>query len=258
MEQKILIEDNSGDRKYFTLVPNFILNHSSATDQAVYLQMKRLTDETNKNICYPSFRYLKKQLRIGETTLKKSIKYLIEHKWIEDSGKKRIKTKGGYQWTQTYKINDIWKLNIEYYQGVSNQGHPEINKVSPESNKVSPIEVKVSPASLAKEEPLKKELIKEEHIDNSFKNINYLLDLFKGVNPSYKRLFLNRTQRAAITRVLKSIGEEKLVFILNALPKSNSEKYAPTITTPLQLEEKLGQLISFWQKKKNNNQIAIL
>ena len=106
-EQKMLIKDGGNDKKYFTLIPNFILNHSTAIDQAVYSQLKRLTDETNKTICYPSFRYLKKQLKIGEGNLRKSIEYLIQHKWIEDTGKRKIITGGGYQFVQTYKISNF-------------------------------------------------------------------------------------------------------------------------------------------------------
>ena len=39
--KNLSISDESGDKKYFTLVPNYILNHSSAIDQSLYLQMKR-------------------------------------------------------------------------------------------------------------------------------------------------------------------------------------------------------------------------
>lgn len=131
MEQKFLIEDESNDKKYFTIVPNYILNHSTHTDQSVYIQMKRLTDNSGKNVCYPSYKYLMKQCGIGKVKLKKSIEYLIKHKWIENIGKRQIKTKGGWQWVQAYKINDIWKLNIEYYQGGSETEHLE-HKGGPE------------------------------------------------------------------------------------------------------------------------------
>ena len=46
MAQKTIdILDESGDKKYFTIVPNYILNHSTATTQALYLQMKRLAND---------------------------------------------------------------------------------------------------------------------------------------------------------------------------------------------------------------------
>jgi hypothetical protein len=48
MAVKIL--DNSGDKRYFTIVPNYILNHSTAIDQALYLQMKRLAGD--EGLCF--------------------------------------------------------------------------------------------------------------------------------------------------------------------------------------------------------------
>jgi hypothetical protein len=44
--------------------------------------------------------------------------------------------------------------------------------------------------------------------------------------------------------------------IINILPITNTKKYAPTITTPLQLEDKLGQLVAFTKKKDDNKSKA--
>jgi len=116
MENRFFIEDNSGDKECFTIIPNYILNHSTAIDQALYLQMKRLTSDGKKE-CYPSFNYLAKQLHIGKKAIKKSLEYLVSHKWIDSLGKKRIMTAGGLQWVSAYKINNIWAINNEHYKG---------------------------------------------------------------------------------------------------------------------------------------------
>src|SRR3990167_2506138 len=116
-ESKLFIEDESGDRKYFTIVPNYILNHSSGIDQALYLQMKRIAGE--KGICFASQVHLRKQLGVGKTTLKNSIQYLLDHKWITFAGDKVVQTRGGAQEIKTYKINDLWKMNVNYYEGGS-------------------------------------------------------------------------------------------------------------------------------------------
>ena len=121
MQQNLDIQDGSGDKEFFTIVPNYILNHSTAIDQALYLQMKRLAGDGRKEYCYPSFRYLQKQLGVGATTLRKSIKYLVEHKWIDNLGKRQVHTSGGMQWVNAYKINNIWDLNSKEYKGVSKQ-----------------------------------------------------------------------------------------------------------------------------------------
>jgi len=135
MEQKYLFEDGSGDKKYFTIIPNYIANNSSANDQALYLQLKRLAGDTGK-MCYPSMGYLRKHLKIGIKAVKTSFKYLIKHGWIESLGKRQVMTAGGMQWVSAYKINDIWKLNIEHYEG-GNESAPLSRGVSEVSKGVS-------------------------------------------------------------------------------------------------------------------------
>lgn len=81
--------------------------------------------------------------------------------------------------------------------------------------------------------------------------INTALEGFKGVNPSYSRLYANKTQRAAMGRMLKAHGLEKMQAVIAYLPTSNAARYAPTITTPLQLESKLGDLFAWAQKQRD-------
>lgn len=87
--------------------------------------------------------------------------------------------------------------------------------------------------------------------------INPLIELFKDVNPSYARLYANKTQRAALERLLKQHGIQKLEAIIKFLPKSNAIKHAPTITTPLELETNLGKLIAWGQKQGNSKRKTV-
>jgi len=87
--------------------------------------------------------------------------------------------------------------------------------------------------------------------------VNEVINLFKGVNPSYARLFAHRTQRTAVERLLKVHGREKLEAMINFLPRSNNMEYVPVITTPAQLEAKMGQLVAALQKYKNKAPIIL-
>ena len=105
-----------------------------------------------------------------------------------------------------------------------------------------------------------KEVGKTPSINNygNKKNLNEVIALFEPINPSYRRLFVNITQRAALERMIKQHGQEKIEWIIKILPKMNKIKYSPTICTPIQLENKLGQLIAFIQKEQgeyNKNKI---
>ena len=99
----------------------------------------------------------------------------------------------------------------------------------------------------------KKETIQKKEASPSDARIPLIIDLFKEVNPSYSRLFGMPPQRSAVERLLKIHGEEKLSSMIAFLPRSNATKYAPTITTPVQFEQKLGDLIAWSQKQKDSN-----
>ena len=88
------------------------------------------------------------------------------------------------------------------------------------------------------------------------KDISEIINLFKPINPSYKKFFSNKTQRGAVERMLKEHGEERIKNLLEKMPQYNIQKYMPVITTPLQLEDKMASLIFLVKKEENNNFIV--
>lgn len=87
--------------------------------------------------------------------------------------------------------------------------------------------------------------------DTYTKDIGTFLQMFSQVNPSYKNLFKNKTERASAERLLKQYGMGKITNLMGQLPAIIQKPYAPSITTPYQLEVKMGTLIAFMQKEKN-------
>lgn len=94
-------------------------------------------------------------------------------------------------------------------------------------------------------------------IESPIDGINDLIKEFEPVNPSFARLFANKTQRAAMTRVVQSIGFDKTRNAIRAAVACHGKAYAPTVTTPVQLEEKLGSLASFFKKQGGPAVVAI-
>ena len=82
------------------------------------------------------------------------------------------------------------------------------------------------------------------------KEINNLIELFKPINPTYDRLFGNKTQRASLDRLVKKFGREKVENMIKTLPKIFGKPYAPVITTPYLLEQKLSNLIVYLKAEK--------
>ena len=80
-----------------------------------------------------------------------------------------------------------------------------------------------------------------------------IIDSFKEVNPMYKTLFPRTPQREAAWRLLEQFGFEVTIGMVDYLKISNAAKYAPTITTPVQLEGKLGELKAWADKQRNGS-----
>ncbi len=93
-------------------------------------------------------------------------------------------------------------------------------------------------------------------VDEQGATINKLLELFKEMNPSYERLYAIRPQRAALERLIKKHGLEKTERMIQAAASAYGKDYAPTITTPVQLETKLGALASYWQRENTKSNKA--
>ena len=103
----------------------------------------------------------------------------------------------------------------------------------------------------------KKEEISIAKSDDFANRINPLIELFKEVNPNYTELYKITTQRNALLWLLKKHGPEKIEQVIRALPKIIYNKYSPVITTPLQLKNKLAQLVAFVRQKSNTkSQVA--
>jgi len=83
----------------------------------------------------------------------------------------------------------------------------------------------------------------------SISDFNSFIKMFETVNPSYKQLYANKTQRSALERLIRDHGENKIRELLRILPQVNDSKYCPEIFTPLQLESKLAQLLIFLKKR---------
>jgi len=131
-EKAYVIKDESGDRKYFTQIPNIIVNHSTAFEQSLYLIMKRIAGE--HGTCYASLNFLSKKMGVHRTTVTETIKKLLKRKWIKETDKRNVR--GGQ--VRQFVIIDLWKLNIDNYESASQMTtNRASNKVSRKSHKVS-------------------------------------------------------------------------------------------------------------------------
>lgn len=248
MKEKYKIKDESGDRKYFTQIPNMIVNHSTAYEQSLYLIMKRIAGENRT--CYASQNYLAEKMGVHKETVLKNINKLLKRKWIVEIAPVIIR--GGK--VRQFAIVDLWHLNMKEYESGAKTSRVEVGLFSSE--------VVLKPARGGAKTSTKKNQ-EEEYKNNVLakpcfagKEINNLIGLFNKLNPSYEQLFKNKSQRAAMERLIKKFGLDKVRRIIEFAEKTSGKQYAPTITTPIQLEAKLGDLIIFFNKEKNNEKFV--
>lgn len=99
----------------------------------------------------------------------------------------------------------------------------------------------------------KKETIQNKYSTNVLANslpINEMITKFQKINPSYKTLYPNKGQRLALERLLNEHGRENVELFIEGAVYAFGKPYSPTITTPFELERKLGALTAFLQREK--------
>jgi hemerythrin superfamily protein len=246
--EKTKIIDKSGDKKYFTQIPNMIVNHSTAYEQSLYLIMKRLAGEGGS--CYASLNFLSSKMGVHKTTVSKTITELLKRKWIEEIENKTVK--GGK--VRQFVVVDIWPRNIKEYES----GAEMTTKQGGASVDGSGAVVDGSGAQTDTKKSYKEEHIKEELLattkvvaERKDQVIFDLIELFKPINPTYDRLFANKSQRQALERLVKKFGREKVESMIKFLPKIFGKRYAPRISTPYLLEQKLADLLAYLASQRS-------
>jgi hypothetical protein len=86
--------------------------------------------------------------------------------------------------------------------------------------------------------------------------ISPLIKEFEEINPTIK--YNNKTQRKACEELISKFGYEKVVATLNYYKSIRGEKFSPVITTPYELQQKMGQLLTFYNKSTNKPKTIIL
>lgn len=94
-------------------------------------------------------------------------------------------------------------------------------------------------------EPLIEPLV--EPIEHS-KEIQEILNLFYEINPTLN--FGNKTQRKAAEDLINKFGFEKTINTVRFSNSIQGKRYAPTITTPLELKNNLSKLMIYYKREQ--------
>lgn len=77
---------------------------------------------------------------------------------------------------------------------------------------------------------------------------NELIDAFKPLNDLYRDFYSNKTERAALDHLARSIGLVKLLKAIQFAVSCLDDEFAPTITKPSELKRHYGRLQKHYKK----------
>lgn len=193
----------------------------------VYLCLCRHAGRTQE--AFPSIKTMAKKLSVSRDSVMRGIKELLKWNIIAI--------------TRTRRTNKTWLNNTYILLDKSVWRRPS-SKTN--SDQVAKEDVNQVVESDTKESHKEKDIHKEGISAQSALEINPLINLFEGINPSYERLLLMKSQRDAARRLLELHGLEDWRLFLNQYVKLlTTDKYCPRATTPYQLETKLGEILAY-------------
>jgi hypothetical protein len=81
--------------------------------------------------------------------------------------------------------------------------------------------------------------------------ITTIMNIFREINPTIN--FGHKTHRNSISVMVKEFGFEETIKLAKIAVSIQGQKYAPVITTPTELRNKIGAL-GVYIKKENNSE----
>ncbi len=158
----------------------------------------------------------------------------------------------------------LWEKRIVWCQNFVDNLNAVYAKrvVSAPEKPISDAEIVVSgvgnPQSKVKESKVKESKVNKELINTAPSNdggVKEVMDIFYKINPTLN--WGNKTIRKACQDLIKKLGLEGAKKLAQYAISVQGEKYAPTITTPYQLWNKLADL-KVYHDRQNNNKIQSL
>ena len=212
--------------------------HISAYDKVIY---SALTTFAGCKEIRPDFGLIAERAGLSESTAKRSIKSLVEVGYVK-------KVQGGGRGKAN--VYDLLKVPKGCQRCTLSKGCQPVPK------RVSESSIKGVRQTLQVDKEIDKE-IDNLATQSVAVSLNEIITLFEKVNPSFERMYSNTTQRQCLERLVKKYGEDKVRGMIKFLPSLIGKQYAPTITTPYQLEQKLGQLVDYVEKEKGKSPIVV-
>ncbi len=216
--------------------------HFGAIGSSIYFTLCRRADGEQK--CFPSQKNIAEMLGVSDRTVRKYLSYLEKARFVFVEKKFR-------------KNNGIWLHNVYWLLDKSEWLTPEEMVSSGiQRNENTPPEEN-NDTNQRNEFPTNNTNINNTNFKNTNgvsdtdNQIDEIINSFQSINPNYKRLRNNTTQRKATGRLLNTMGKEELDVLIKKLPLIAHKDYCPKSVTPYDLDRNLPQILIFIKRHKD-------
>jgi len=231
-------------------IQNSWIAHASPVVRETWDYLLRIANHKDKK--YNGFIVKRGQTFKSYREIRNALKWRVGYRFMRyhESSMKRgmvlLRREGMIELTNEPRGNLITVLNYDKYQDPKN--YERTTEKTNERTNGGPTADQLRSA-INKNDKNDKNVIKNtasSHDDG----VQKIFDIFYNtVNPTIS--FGNTTSRKAAQNLIKQFGLERILKITKYSCKVQSEQFAPTITTPYQLKEKMAQLKIFADKQKS-------
>ena len=92
--------------------------------------------------------------------------------------------------------------------------------------------------------------------DNLGVAVNEIISIFQKINPTIK--YENKTERLSAEHLVEKVGAKKTIKMAKYAVKIMGEEYAPTISTPRELEKNIAKLSAYKKREMKSNKVTII
>lgn len=234
-------------KKEWFIVDNIYINGyakllSPLTALVYFALCRHSNNETQQ--CYPSIELIAEELNISKPTVIKGIKEL--EKWnIINVTREESTRKNGHQMPNVYTLLDksVW---IE---------KPRVNEIYPDSRvKMKEGQSKSDNNSRVNDVYYNNTQYNNTKINNTSEHSSQVAQIIKemeSIDPKNKNYYGNKTQRKACEFLIQEYSYEKVIQMVQTIPKIKNIPYMPSVTTPCELRDKWQKVIDAVHRERN-------
>ncbi len=219
-----------------------------AIGTAIYVSLCRHADNETQT-CFPSQETIAAELGISTRTVKKYINLFQKYNVIGVLRERDYTTK---MWkTNVYRLLDKchWSKPGESVA----HGKPRADKSKSQGQRLPNNKTHTNNNTQTLAAPA----ADQEKTGVDPKETSELINTFKSNNPSFDRMFGNKTERAAAERMIIQHGYERMIRVAKFAVSVSGKSYAPVITTPYQLEKNMGKLVAYFKREGSSKKMMV-